>query len=81
MNNSSDSKKYHVKIVVRDHQGQIKDDYHATVTRRSDWVELIFISNWKWALKWRIRRKALDREFKYYDKRQKKLAKVEELER
>jgi hypothetical protein len=69
---------YHIKIVRRDFQGQTADDYHATVTRLSDGQELIWIASWKWLLKLKIRRGALDRAFKGFDKRQWKLSQVEE---
>lgn len=77
----SDNGGYFIKIVVRDHQGQIKDDYHATVTRLSDGKQLVYISGWRWVLKIQTRRKALDRDFKHAEKREKKLAKVENIER
>lgn len=72
--------KYHVKIIRRDLQ-QAGDDYHATVTRLSDDNKIVLIARWKWFLKLRSRRWFLDREYKYHDKRAKKLAKVEELTR
>lgn len=61
--------------------GQIKDDYHATVSRYSDKNQLVFISDWRWLLKWKIRRKALDRAYKRFDKRQRKMAEVERFNR
>ncbi len=70
--------RYHVHIIMRGFHGQTSDDYHATVTRLSDDIQLIFISDWKWVLGWKIRPWALNRAFKYYDKHQKKLAKVED---
>lgn len=70
--------KYFVRIVVRDFQGQIADDYHATVTRKADGVELIWISRWRWFLKWQLKPKKIDRAFKRYDKHQDKLARTEE---
>lgn len=75
------SGKYHIRIVRRDFQGQTKDDYHSTVTRLSDGVALVWISDWRWLLKWKIRRKALDRAFKSYEKHQAKFAEVEEIVR
>lgn len=69
---------YVIEIVRRDFQGQTSDDFHATVTRRSDDTKLIFINNWRWVLKMRVRRRALDRAFKSYDKRQRKLAETEQ---
>lgn len=69
---------YHVHIIMRNFHGQISDDYHATVTRLSDGVGLIFMNRWKWILNWMIRPKAIDRAFKRYDKRQKKLAQIED---
>lgn len=68
--------KYYREIIRRDLQ-QSRDDFHATVTRLSDQTQLIFISGYKWLLKLKTRRKALDRAFKDYDKRKKKLSKVE----
>lgn len=65
---------YHVKIVMRDGQGQVADDYHATVTRTSDGEQLIFISRWCWLLEWKTRRSALDRAFARSDKRRAKLS-------
>lgn len=73
--------KYRIKIVLRDFQGQTKNDYHATVIRLSDGVELIWISDWRWLLKWKVRRKALDRAFKSFDKHQVKLTEVEVIKR
>lgn len=64
--------KYFVEIVRRNLQ-QSRDDYHATVERMIDGEKLVFISNFKWLLKRKVRRKALDRAFKAYDKREKKL--------
>lgn len=72
--------KYDVKIVRRGFQ-QSSDDYHATVTRRSDGVQLIWISRWRWLLKKKVRRRALDKYFKQHDERQKKLAEVLEFKR
>jgi hypothetical protein len=72
---------YHVKIIRRDFQGQTSDDYHATVTRISDGKQIVLISAWKWFLKLRTRRRLLDREYNYYDKREKKLAKTDEFRR
>lgn len=80
MTKETKKEKYRIKIIRRDLQ-QAGDDYHATVTRVSDGERLVFISPWKWWLKFRTRRWLLDREFKYYDKRAKKLAQVEELTR
>jgi hypothetical protein len=73
------NKKYHVKIILRDGGGQTRDDYHATVTRLKDGVELVWMSDWLWLLKLKIRRGALDRAFKGFDRRKMKLsAEVEE---
>lgn len=71
-------KKYHVKIVKRDGGGQTSDDYHATVTRLKDGSALVWMADWKWVLKLKIRRAALDRAFKSFDKRNMKLSEVEE---
>lgn len=72
---------YDIQIVRREFQGITKDDFHAAVTRRSDQAQLIFISDWCWFLKWRTRRKALERAFKTFDKRQAKLIEVERFTR
>lgn len=72
---------YSIKIVTRDHQGQIKDDYHATVTRHSDGKQLVYIAPWRWLLKIKTHRRVLERDFKYADKRAKKLAEVETVQR
>ncbi len=69
---------YYIRITRQDYRGQASDEYKATVTRISDDVQMSFFSDWKWWLGWKIRPWALDRAFKQYDKRQKKLAKVEE---
>lgn len=69
--------KYYREIVRRDGAGQTKDDYHATVTRLIDETQLVFLSDYKWVLKWKTRRKALDRAFERFDKRELKLAKKE----
>lgn len=74
------SDKYDVRIVARGFQ-QSADDYHATVTRRSDGVALIWTAAWRWLLKWRVRRGALDRAFARYDERQAKLAMEEFFQR
>ncbi len=73
----SNAGNYHIRITRQDYHGQANDEYKASVTRISDDVELRFFSEWKWLLEWKIKPWALDRAFKYYDKRQKKLAKVE----
>lgn len=70
--------KYSIRITMRDFQGQIADDYHATVTRSSDGIELIWISGWFWFLKWQLKPRKIDRAFKRYDKRQEKLSRKEE---
>lgn len=75
------TEKYDVRIIMRDGAGQTKDDYRATVTRNSDGVELVWISDYRWLLKLKIRRKALDKHFRRYDKRQVKLAEVESISR
>jgi hypothetical protein len=73
-------KKYKVRVIRRKFQ-QSRDDYHATVTRISDGVELMWTSSFLWLLKWRTRRRALDRWFARYDKREEKLAEVREFTR
>jgi hypothetical protein len=72
---------YKVVIIKRDGAGQSHDDYHATVTRSTDGEQLVYISDWKWLLKLKTRRWRLNRDFKYYDKRKKKLEKKEVLRR
>lgn len=71
--------KYNVRIIRRDGMGQTSDDFHATVTRLSDEVQLVFISSFRTWLEWKTRRSALDRAFKNYDKHQEKLAEVKEV--
>jgi hypothetical protein len=71
-------KKYHIKIIRRDFGGQAKNDYHATVTRLKDGVELVWMADWQWLLKLRLRRGALNRAFTHYDKSKAKLSEVEE---
>lgn len=70
-------KKYHIRIVRREFQ-QSRDDYHATVMRLKDGRELVWMAGWKWLLKLKIRRGALDRAFKDFDKRKAKTSQVEE---
>lgn len=72
--------KYNVRIVRRNFE-QSADDYHATVTRLSDGVEMIWTNKYRWMLKWHTRRKKLDRWFAKRDKRQEKLADVQEFSR
>lgn len=68
--------RYQINLIRREFQGQAKDDYHAVVTRL-DGKQLIFIADWKWLVKWRTRRKALDRAFRRSDKHDAKLSEVE----
>lgn len=70
-------KKYHIRIVHRAFQ-QSSDDYHATVMRLKDGAELVWMGDWYWLLKLKIRRGALDRAFAGFDKRKAKLSEVEE---
>jgi hypothetical protein len=72
---------YNVVITRRDGGGQTRDDYQAIVTRKSDGKQLSFIADWKWWLKLRICRWLLDREFRWYDKHNKKLERKEEFTR
>jgi hypothetical protein len=72
---------YEITIIQRDGMGQTRDDYHATIKRLSDGVELVSISNYRWLLKWRTRHAAVVRSFKTYDKHQKKLSRVEKIVR
>lgn len=69
---------YAIDIVRRPHQ-ELADDFHATVTRIADDEQLIFISARLWLLKWKTRKPALDRAFRRYDKRQRKLAQEDHL--
>lgn len=69
---------YDVRIIPRDGMGQINDDWHATVTRRSDGKQLVFIARYRWLIDWKTRREALDRHYRYADKRDAKMARVEE---
>lgn len=73
--------KYHIKIVRRNGLGQTNDDYHATVTRVADGMELVYIARFKWVLKLKTKRRLLDRDFKYHDRRQDKLEETEEFRR
>lgn len=66
---------YDVTIVRRTFQ-MTNDDYHATVTRKTDGAQLIFIARWMWLLHWSTRRAALESAFARYDKHQKSLARV-----
>jgi len=52
------------------------DDWHATVTRRSDGKELVWISAWHWLLRWKLRRSALDRAFRRSDAYERKASRV-----
>lgn len=72
---------YFIRITKRDGLGQVNDDFHAKVTRIADGAELIYIGRFRKVLEWRTRRAALDRAYKYYDKRQKKMAEVKEIRR
>lgn len=68
---------YLVTIIRRDMQ-QLPDDYHATVKRYSDGVELIWTSRWRWLLEQKLTPNRIDKAFAQYDKRQGKLAEVKE---
>jgi hypothetical protein len=46
--------------------------------RLKDGAELVWMARWKWTLKFKIRRGALDRAFRSYDKSKAKLSQVEE---
>jgi chloramphenicol 3-O-phosphotransferase len=76
MSSTSEDSGYHVKIVMRDGMGQTRDDYHATITRLSDGLQLISISDYRWLLGWRTRRKAIERSFARADRHQEKLDRV-----
>ena len=68
---------YHVKIIKREFS-MTSDDYHATVTRLSDGIELVFIAPWKWYLKWMVRPKAIRKAFKHFDEYRTSFAKAME---
>jgi hypothetical protein len=65
---------YHVKIIRRDGNGQTADDWHATVTRIEDGKQAILMSDWRWWIKRRTRRKALDRRFRAIEARERAMA-------
>lgn len=69
---------YDVRIVPRDGAGQINDDWHATVTRRSDGKEMLFIARYRWLIEWKTRREALDRHYRVRDRHDAKMARVED---
>lgn len=73
----SDDAAYTVRIVRRSLL-MTNDDWHATVTRRSDGKELVFIAAFLWLIKWRVRRAALDRAFHRSDDYERKVARVRE---
>jgi hypothetical protein len=70
---------YSVIIVPRSFQ-EGKGDYHATVTRLTDGAELIFISNWKWRIEAKTRRRYIEKAFARYDKEQLKEGKTRKFE-
>jgi hypothetical protein len=61
---------YHVRIIMRGFRIK-SNEYQATATRFKDDAQLVFISQSRWLLEWKIKRWALDRAFKQYDQRQK----------
>lgn len=73
----SDSPAYEVKVIPRESY-MTSDDWHATVTRKSDGKQLIFISDFLRLLRWKIRRTALDRAFARLDRHEARMARVEE---
>lgn len=72
------SDKYEAVVIRRDGGGQTNDDWHATVTRQSDGIELIWISRWRWVLNLQLNPKRVDKAFRRYDERRKVLDKREE---
>ncbi len=68
---------YSVKIVPRSF-AMCPDDWHATVVRKSDGKELVFISDYLRVLCWKTRRRALDRTFRRHDRWEAKMAAVRE---
>jgi hypothetical protein len=71
---------YDVKIVRRGH-GQVGDDWHATITRKSDGKQAIQIASFRWLILRRTRRAALDRLWRRIDRREQAIAEVREFER
>lgn len=70
---------YQAWIVRRDGHGQVPDDYHATVVRLSDLKEVWIIARWHWLIKWRLRRKHLDKLFAKFDAHEREMARKERL--
>jgi hypothetical protein len=75
------SNRYEVRIVPRDGMGRTLNDWHATVTRRSDGAQLVFIAEWRWLLNLQCTRYHLDRSFRSLDQRRTKMARVSEFSR
>jgi hypothetical protein len=69
--------RYDVRVIARS-SCMGPDDYHATVTRRDDGKELVFIGEWMWLLRLRLRRSALDRAFRASDRHEERIARVRE---
>jgi len=69
--------RYDIRIIRRSFQ-MTPDDYHAIVTRRSDGKQLVFIAAWRWVLRLKVRRAALDRAFAASDRYEEKVADVRE---
>lgn len=72
---------YDVKIICRSGDGQVADDWHATITRRSDGKRAVEVASMAWLILYPTRRKALDRTFRWIDKRDQKMVEVKELQR
>lgn len=72
---------YEVTVIRRNGMGQVADDWHATITRNTDGKQAVCMARWRWLLRWRTRRGALDRDFRRLDRRAIKLAGVESYRR
>lgn len=69
--------KYRVRIVPRTFS-MTADDWHATVERRSDGKQYVEIAAWRWLLRWKVRRAAIERNFRAIDRHARKMATVDE---
>lgn len=72
---------YDVKVIRRDGDGQVNDDWHATITRKSDGKQTILTASWRWLVLRRTRRAALDRMWRRIDRRERAMAEVREFDR
>jgi hypothetical protein len=69
---------YDVRVVPREGWFDMPDDWHATITRKSDGKQAIVTASWLWLLRWRTRRIACDRMFRRIDRHDRKIAQVKE---